>query len=138
MQSDNFFKNLDFVLKKKGVLEIEEPDLPSQFIINRWVSMVDGISANILNLTTNRWLTKKGLCSLKYDNLRLLKKIIPQNTRNIKYIQKQKNVAPKNENFNNIDDVLHTDDNMHIHLEISNREILEYKKLLADFNYINK
>jgi hypothetical protein len=138
MQSDNFFKNLDFVLKKKGVLETEESNLPSQFITNRWISMVDGTCANILNLTTNRWLTKKGLCSLKYDNLRLLKKIIPQNTRNIKYIQKQKNVAPKNENFNNIDDVLHTDDNMRIHLEISNREILEYKKLLADFNCINK
>ena len=55
---NNIFKILDFVLKKKKITSSEVKNINS-YLLNRWISMTESNNVNILNITSNRWLTRK-------------------------------------------------------------------------------
>jgi hypothetical protein len=118
--SDSLFVYLDWVLKKKTVSSIEAP--PTPFIINRWLSMADPSIAQIINVTSNRWITiKNGIASNSIDMGKMFRTILPKITKKTSYIKKS--IKEKN-----------TEDHINIAkaMECSTKEIEMFEKTLAE------
>jgi len=113
--NDNLFLNLDWVLKNNK----EEPldKNVSYFVFNRWISMSNVDNSNIVNLTTNRWMTK----ILDFPFLNFYKIILSKKKGDLKYIKKQ--------NDQDIPVELNMISN---NMEMSKREIIFLEKALAD------
>jgi hypothetical protein len=78
----------DILFAKKGcnVKNIDEIKTYNPYLVNRWVSMFDGESANIVNETTNK---KNYLNNDKEMHYKLLLKVVPKKQyKKIDYIKK--------------------------------------------------
>lgn len=113
--NDNLFLNLDWVLKKNKEEPIDKN--VSYFVFNRWISMSNVDNSNIVNLTTNRWMTK----ILDFPFLNFYKTILSKKKVDMKYIKKQSNQEIPVE-INMISN----------NMEMSKREIIFLEKALAD------
>ena len=121
---NDIFKILDYILKKTPSKLVLEGNI-SPFILNRWLSMSDPTICRIINSTTNRWITNKGICdSNSYDMIYFLRKVLPKVTKKFSYIkkkeEKKEEIKEKKESFN--------------FMEISSREIEEYDELIDFLN----
>lgn len=114
---NEIFKVLDFILKKnKSPVSTEEP--PHSFMLNRWLSMSDPSIALIINATTNKWATCRGICSREsFKMTEFLECILPKINKRIQYIKKS---TKKNKDLESPDSVL----------ELSNRELKLYNETL--------
>ena len=116
----DIFKVFDYILKKRPILPQEE-DYPSPFMLNRWISMSDSSICNIINSTTNRWITQKGICSNNSIQMtNFFRNILPRINKKIFYIKKpkQKEESTENIEFSNP-------------MEISSRELKIYEDMVA-------
>lgn len=121
MATDNIFKFLDWVLKKKSVEPIDEKAVKI-YMVNRWISMLDKDLANIVNMTINRWNHSNDSDDF-LNQCRFYKTVLPKNTNKIQYIKKPN------------EEILDDDIDLQMNnMEISKREILIYRKLLAQLN----
>jgi hypothetical protein len=117
---DGLFPLLDWILKKKGKLPTDV-NLPGTFIINRWLSMADSSSAQIINATTNRWINKTELTK---ENILLYKfyySVLPKSFKKIFYIKK----PTKEQQAEDLTGIASA-------MECSTREIECYNKTLAE------
>jgi hypothetical protein len=112
---------MDWILKKKGKEPLTEESIPHSFILNRWLSMVDSSVALIINATTNKWITNRGICSDKMLLGKFYKKIMPKIFKKYSYIKKSSKEKSQNEH----ESIAKTK-------EISIREIEFYEKTLAE------
>lgn len=122
---ETIFTYLDSIMHtKKRVESIDEnPQIYSPYMINRWASMYNGISALIVNETTNRlW----SALSEKKDHYEFLLHVMPSIKKQFpKYIKKEKKDKIKNAKDNIDSDAL-----LAQRLEISKREVKLYKELM--------
>ena len=116
----NLFDALNWVLKNKK----EEPsDLKVYpFLFNRWLSMVDNDTINIINSTTNRWLLK----NKDFPFVDFYRAVLPKNNERINYIKKEAVSTSKDS------DVTQIAENM----ELSTREIIFLQKSLEDLKQL--
>jgi hypothetical protein len=117
--SNNIFSLLDVVLKKQKK-EIIIDGCVSRYLLNRYVSMCSTIHNELVNMTVNRW----GMTNTFKDEKMLLdfyKVFLPKHTKKIYYIKRE----PKKECFDD------NDINLRESLEISQRELNDYKRMLA-------
>jgi hypothetical protein len=119
--NDDLFVHMDWILKKKGKEPLTEESIPHSFILNRWLSMVDSSVALIINATTNKWITNRGICSDKMLLGKFYKKIMPKIFKKYSYIKK----SSKEKSQNEYESIAKTK-------EISVREIEFYEKTLAE------
>ena len=122
---DNLFPFLNWVFKKTSI-QPDENDIPSIFITNRWLSMVDPSLAQIVNVTFNRW-TYKTLISK--ENLlagKIYRTLLPRISKKINYIKKptQTNKADEVDNIETLAN----------NMEISVRELHIYNSALEHLN----
>lgn len=118
--SDNLFDCLNWILKKT-IKDLSTTQLPSCFIINRWLSMVDKSTAQIVNATTNRWVNKTETYKNSLFLCQFYKTLLPKYTGRINYIkksQKESSISEEPLNFSQ--------------LEISQREIDLYNRTLDE------
>lgn len=89
MEMLDYVKNILFFKKPFRPQNMEEIKEYKPFLVNRWVSMLNGECANIVNQTTN----KKGfLQDDKEMQYKLLLKVVPENKiSRINYIKKVDN-----------------------------------------------
>jgi hypothetical protein len=118
--NDDLFVYLNWILKKPvKVLQLQ--NIPSTFITNRWLSMVNKDTASIVNATFNRWLTVKSFSS---DNLlagKFYRILIPSSNKRINYFKKGTLESSKN-----VEDLSQLAKN----LEMSQKEIEMYNQTL--------
>ena len=115
---------LDWVLKNKVQEPVDEGKV-SPYIMNRWLSMTNSNIANIINATFNRWNNTDD----DKDFIRIcrfLRKILPSSSGRIEYIKKSENLKKENKS-DEFDDICCSRN-----MEISMRELLIYKKTLAE------
>jgi len=117
----NIFKHLSNLLFTKKTPQLTSEDQQSEyqpFLINRWCSMLNAETANIVNTTVN---TMYRAFENKQDHYKFLHYILPRHrfTR-INYIKKQKHEKPG----------VQTVTRFAQRLEISEREINLYKQQL--------
>lgn len=112
---NKIFKALDFVLKKNK-MNISDLNSINPYLLNRWISMCDPAIANILNVTSNRWIRRKtNLDIIKFYNC-----VLPKYTKHIKYIKKKTNSKNTEEDLTSNSTIM----------ELSSREISEYDELI--------
>jgi hypothetical protein len=86
MEIFDYLRNILFNKKGYTVENVEEMQKYNPFLINRWVSMLDGESANIINETTNK---KNYLNNDKEMHYKMLLNALPKKQhRKIEYIKK--------------------------------------------------
>jgi len=86
MQIFDYIKNVLFFKKTYQMENVDEIKKYNIFMINRWVSMNDAESANLINETTNR---VNYLSNDREMHYRLLLNVLPQKPFNkINYIKK--------------------------------------------------
>jgi glutaredoxin 2 len=124
--NDNLFECLDWILKKT----LKDPStiqMPSSFIVNRWLSMVDSSFAQIVNATSNRWLNKTDLYKNSLFAAQFYRIILPKYTGRLSYIKKKQkeNTQTEESNFNT-------------QLEMSQREIDLYNQTLDEMKSLVK
>lgn len=120
--NNKLFDVLNWILKKKS--NISDFDDVSCYIVNRWLTMASNDFCNIINLTSNRWLTKNK--DIPYFNF--YKAILPKHNRKIDYIKKTK-----------IEDVdISEIKNLAENKEVSIKEIIFLEKQLEEFKSISK
>lgn len=86
MQIFDFINNILFIKNPYKAQNVEDIKVYNNFLVNRWVSMCDGESANLINETTNK---KDYLGNDKEMQYKMLLNIIPKNKyRRIDYIKK--------------------------------------------------
>jgi hypothetical protein len=115
-KDNNLFEFIDFVLKVKNVAPKHYK--PPVFLINRWLSMINGGFCRIINLTTNKWCRQVPDFNIEQFYRVLLPKYKPR----ISYIKKP--IKEKE---------IEIDDNMAHLMECSQREIIFFKESLAEF-----
>ena len=85
--NDNIFEILNWILKKDKKTP-ETCSGVSTFMLNRWLSMSDGLAASVINATVNRWVSQ---CNLFRDadlSGKFYHKTLPKNFKRINYIKK--------------------------------------------------
>lgn len=120
--SSDLFSYLDWILKKNRK-DLDHENLPYPFITNRWLSMADPNIAQIVNATTNRWITGDGVAKDSFRFAKFMRIILPKFSKKIAYIKKP--IVKKE------------DTDLEIcsqNLELSKREIEIYEKTLAELN----
>jgi hypothetical protein len=90
------------------------------FIFNRWLSMVDSDTVNIINATTNRWMFKVS----DFPFVDFYRIVLPKCTKKIDYIKKETSAI--DDDIDN--EIIQISENM----ELSSREILFLQKALED------
>lgn len=124
--NDNLFECLDWILKKT----LKDPStiqMPSSFIVNRWLSMADSSFAQIVNATSNRWLNKTDLYKNSLFVAQLYRIILPKYTGRLSYIKKKQKESTQIE-----------ESNFHTQLEMSQREIDLYNQTLDEMKSLVK
>jgi len=122
---DNLFPFLNWILKKNSV-QPDENDIPSIFITNRWLSMIDPSLAQIVNVTFNRWTYKTLIAKENLLAGKIYRTLLPRISKKINYIKKSTQT-------NKVDEV----DNMETlanNMEISVRELHIYNSALEHLN----
>lgn len=118
--NNTLFDTLNWILKKS---KKPETLFESNFMLNRWLSMTDKETADIVNSTGNRWI--KTLKDLKIAKFYYT--ILPKNNKRISYIKKK----TKEENDNSYKIIA---DNM----ELSTKDIIFLENALEDLNKVSK
>jgi len=86
MQIFDYINNILFQKNPYKTQNVEEIKVYNNFLVNRWVSMFDGDSANLVNESTNK---KNYLGDNKEMHYKMLLNIIPKNKyKRIEYIKK--------------------------------------------------
>lgn len=84
----DIINNIAFDKKTIADVDIESENSANVYMVNRWVSMIDGSAANIVNNTLNRY---HNIFTKKSDAFNFLKDILPNYPRQrIYYIKKPK------------------------------------------------
>jgi hypothetical protein len=123
----DIFKTIDFILKKKEEVTLEESGT-TPYMLNRWLSMSDPSISIIVNSTTNKWITHRGICSQSLDNMsKFLKCVLPKYNKRIKYIKKAKSTSKENAQPSEMS-----------YGEISSKEIKIYDEMLDFLNKSSK
>lgn len=119
--NNNLFDTLNWILKK----EKKQPFfiLESNFILNRWLSMVNPEIAQIINITGNRW--NKNIT--KFSMAKFYKSILPKNSDQIFYIKKKR----EEKEIENIKEMTN-------YFEMSQKELIFLEKALEDLNIDSK
>lgn len=87
MQTLDYVKNIIFHKKKHTSKNIEDLKTYNPFMVNRWVSMFDGESANIINQTSNKINYFNNDKEMQY---KMLLNVVPKKkSKMIDYIKKQ-------------------------------------------------
>lgn len=119
--NNNLFDTLNWILKKNPK---ESNDLlESNFILNRWLSMVSPEMAKIINATGNRW----NKSNTKFSMAKFYKSILPKCSDRIFYIKKktkEKETEDHKEMTNS--------------LEISRRELIFFENALEEIDKHSK
>lgn len=124
---EGLFPFLDFVLKNKNILD-SSLEVPSSFMINRWLSMSSIDNSKIINETTNKW-NKNYSMSKDIDLLsKFYRTVLIKNSKRLSYLNKSK----KNK-------ILKTEESFeHIHKECSKREIINQKNFIEELKSLYK
>lgn len=86
MEIFDYLRNILFVKKEYVAENVEEIKKYNPYLINRWISMLDGESANIVNETTNK---KNYLDNDKEMHYKMLLNVVPKKQyKKIEYIKK--------------------------------------------------
>lgn len=117
---DTLFECLDWILKKT-IKDENFLKFPNIFLLNRWLSMSHYSIAQIINATSNRWNSRINKEEDAKSIIRFYRVLLPIYTNRIKYIKKPVKTPLSIET-----------DNFKEHLEISQREINLYNKLVAE------
>lgn len=117
-EKNNLFSVINWVLKNSKYK-------PSNFnvyyfIFNRWLSMVDSDTVNIINATTNRWMFKVS----DFPFVNFYRILLPKCTKKINYIKKETSTVDDDVDV----EIIKISENM----ELSSREILFLEKALED------
>lgn len=117
-EKNNLFSVINWVLKNSKYK-------PSNFnvyyfIFNRWLSMVDSDTVNIINATTNRWMFKVS----DFPFVNFYRILLPKCTKKINYIKKETATVDDDVDV----EIIKISENM----ELSSREILFLEKALED------
>lgn len=114
----NYLSNILFTKKQPTIANITETGDYQPFLVNRWCSMLNKSTANIINSTAN---SMYQVLENKHDHYRFLHYIIPRSQfKRINYIKKQKVEATDSQIVEKLSK----------NLEISKREINLYKQQL--------
>lgn len=119
--NNNLFDTLNWILKKGE----KKPEilLESDFILNRWLSMVSPEVAHVINTTGNRW----NKFSIKPSLAKFYKTVLPKNFNKISYIKKKvKEKEP--EDYKELTNSL----------EISCKELIFFENALEEINRLSK
>lgn len=119
--NDNLFDCLNWILRKT-IKDLSLLQLPSSFIISRWLTMVDPSITQIVNSTTNRWINKSELYRDSESLAKFYRLLLPRYNCKINYIkktQKDTNTQDSNTNLNK-------------QMEISQRELDLYNQTLDE------
>lgn len=84
---DNIFSILNWVLKKTKKHDLNF-NCTSVYMLNRWLSMSDPSVANIVNVTSNRWMCMTNFGRNLESVSKFYYKIIPRFNSKINYIKK--------------------------------------------------
>jgi len=125
-QKEGLFPLLDWILKKESNLSLNM-DLPSTFLVNRWLSMCSIENSLIINETLNRWSRNYSFYSDICSVSKFLRVVLPKNNKRISYIKKKKT---KIQEKTASDDVSCR--------ECSKREISIQNKLLEELKRLTK
>lgn len=123
--SSSLDKNETIWLREKGKKATWVDYNVSVFMTNRWLSMASKPIAQIINMTTNRWVNGDIDMFSKF-----LHCVTPRYSKRIEYIKKN-NEESNHYAAENADCTCHA-------MEISSRELEEYNKTLAELNLITK
>lgn len=115
--NNNLFDTLNWILKK----DKKEPVsiLESNFILNRWLSMVTPELAQIINITGNRW--NKNITN--FSMAKFYKSIFPKISDQIFYIKRKK----EEKEMENIKEMASS-------FELSRKELIFFENALEDLN----
>jgi hypothetical protein len=122
---DNLFPFLNWILKKNSV-QPDENDIPSIFITNRWLSMIDPSLAQIVNVTFNRWIYKTLISKENLLAGKIYRTLLPRIGKKINYI-KRSTQTNKTDEVDNIETLANN-------MEISVRELHIYNSALEHLN----
>lgn len=119
--NNNLFDTLNWILKK----DKKEPVsiLESNFILNRWLSMVTPEIAQIINITGNRWNKN----TTNFSMAKFYKSILPKNSDQIFYIKRKK----EEKEMENIKEMANS-------FELSRKELIFFENTLEDLNISSK
>jgi hypothetical protein len=120
-KDNRLFQFLNVVLKKENI-DLKEYN-PPVFLINRWISMANPIFSKIVNLTINKWNTKKDTVDIKS----FYKTILPKHQNQISYIKKKEKEKDQ-------------DGDLYLAnlMECSQRELLLFKETLEELKCVAK
>lgn len=118
--NDSLFECLNWILKKT-VKDLSSIQLPSCFMVNRWLSMVDSSTSQIVNATTNRWINKSESYKDSLFLSQFYRTLLPKYNGKINYIKKKQKETPN-----------HEDINLSNQMQMSQREIDLYNQTLDE------
>jgi hypothetical protein len=121
---NNIFNVLNWIFKTNKKAPDKNENI-SIYMLNRWITMANVEFANLINLTTNRWASKK----LDVPYYKFLYSILPKHNKTINYIKKTSDA-----NDETLEDIKILSDN----LELSTREIKFLENTLAEFEVKTK
>lgn len=119
--NNNLFDTLNWILKKDKKQPVSI--LESNFILNRWLSMVTPEMAQIINITGNRWNKNTTIFSMA----KFYKSILPKNSDQIFYIKRKK----EEKEIENIEEMANS-------FELSQKELNFFENALEDLSISSK
>lgn len=123
---NNFFQYLLWLLRVTD----KQPEIPRSlgYMENRWISMTNNSNAQIVNMTTNRWLNC--LDTFNPETIsKFYRSLIPRYTKKLEYLKKP--LKEENEVNENIEFYSNL-------MELSKREIEMYENTLEELNLTSK
>lgn len=117
--SNDLFSALNWITKK-SFNDVTDIVWPNPYMINRWLTMVSGSYAQIVNATSNRWSNQTPISKEPADLAKFFRIILPKSGGFYQYIKKG------SEKEKEIDDLELTANNM----EMSQRELKQYYETL--------
>jgi hypothetical protein len=118
--NDSLFDCLNWILKKT-VKDLSSIQLPSSFMVNRWLSMVDPSTSQIVNATTNRWINKSESYKDSLFLSQFYRALLPKYNGKINYIKKKQKEVLDREDLN-----------LSNQMQMSQREIDLYNQTLDE------
>ena len=126
---DGIFGTLDWILKKSNLDYDFNNEMPSTFMLMRWLSMSSKENSKIINETVNRWHSNPKLYSDTSIISKFLRIILQKNTKRIFYLKK-KTMKKTNKGDEDIQE--------HLYRECSKKEIIDQKLLLEELQLSSK
>jgi hypothetical protein len=119
--SNDLFSALNWITKK-SYNDVTDIVWPNPYMINRWLTMVSGSYAQVVNATSNRWSNQTPISKEAADLAKFFRTILPKSGGFYQYIKKGEGKETE------IDDLELTANNM----EMSQRELKYYHSTLAE------